>query len=45
MNRFDGVYIVIHNISPIQYHQDAIHPIEFTGEIFIISMGLDPELL
>lgn len=45
MNRFDRSDIVIHNIDPIQYHQDAIHPIEFTGIKFIISMGLDPELL
>nr|QHD18625.1 photosystem II protein M [Sinopora hongkongensis] len=29
----------------MQYHQDAIHAIEFTGERLIISMGLDPELL
>ena len=45
MNRFDKSDIVIHNIDPIQYHQDAIHPIEFTGIKFLISMGLDPELL
>ena len=45
MNRFDRSDIVIHNIDPIQYHQDAIHPIEFTGIKFLISMGLDPELL
>ena len=45
MNRFDSSDIVIHDIDPIQYHRDAIHPIEFTGERFIISMGLDPELL
>ena len=47
MNRFERSDIVIHNIDPIQYHQDAIHPIEFTvtGIKFLISMGLDPELL
>lgn len=45
MNRFDSSDIVIHDIDLIQYHRDAIHPIEFTGERFIISMGLDPELL
>lgn len=45
MNWFDRSEIVIPNIDPIQYHQDAIHPIEFTGVKFIISMGLDPELL
>lgn len=50
MNRFDSSYIVINSIYPIQYHRDAIHPIEFTGERFIISLfilkgGLDPELL
>ena len=28
-----------------RYHRDVIHPIEFTGEIWIISMGLNPELL
>lgn len=47
MDRFGRSDIVIHNIDPIQYHQDAIHPIEFTvtGIKFLISMGLDPELL
>lgn len=45
MNQFDRSDIVIHNINLIRYHQDAIHPIEFTGVKFIISMGLDPELL
>lgn len=50
MNRFDSSYIVINDIYPIQYHRDAIHPIEFTGERFCISLfilkgGLDPELL
>nr|WGM65844.1 photosystem II protein M [Cocos nucifera] len=35
--------IVIYN--PIQYHQNSIHPIELTGVKFLISMGLDPELL
>lgn len=50
MNRFDSSYIVINSIYPIQYHRDAIHPIEFTGERFCISLfilkgGLDPELL
>nr|WBR75205.1 photosystem II protein M [Liquidambar styraciflua] len=45
MNRFDSSDIVIHDIDPIQYHRDVIHPIEFTGERFIISMGLNPELL
>lgn len=29
----------------IRYHRDAMHPIEFTSETFIISMGLNPELL
>lgn len=32
MNRFNRSDIVIHNIDPIEYHQDAIHPIEFTLE-------------
>lgn len=45
MNRFDRSDIVIHNIDPIQYHQNSIHPIELTGVKFLISMGLDPELL
>lgn len=45
MNRFDSSDIFIHDIGPIQYHRDSIHPTEFTGERFIISMGLDPELL
>lgn len=45
MNRFDSSDIVIHDIYPIQYPRDVIHPIEFTGERFIISMGLNPELL
>lgn len=47
MNRFDRADIVIHNIDLILYHQNAIHPIEFrvTGIKFLISMGLDPELL
>ena len=44
-NSFDRSEIVIHNIDLIQYHQDAIHPIESTRVKFIISMGLDPELL
>lgn len=37
--------IVIHDIDPIRYHRNGIHPIEFTSERFIISMGLNPELL
>lgn len=45
MNRFDSSDIVIHDIDPIQYHRYVIHPIEFTGENLIISMGLNPELL
>lgn len=45
MNRFESSDIVIHDIDPIQYHRYVIHPIEFTGENFIISMGLNPELL
>lgn len=45
MNLFDRSYIVIHNTDPIQCHQNAIYPIEFTGIQFLISMGLDPELL
>ena len=32
-------------IDPIQYHRGVIYPIELTGERFIISMGLNPELL
>lgn len=45
MNRFDSLDIVIHDIDPVRLHRDVIHPIEFTDEIFIISMGLNPELL
>jgi len=30
MNQFDSSDIVIHDIDPIQYHRDVIHPIEFT---------------
>ena len=45
MNRFDNSDIVIHDIDPIRYHRDRIHPIEFRSERFIISMGLNPELL
>jgi len=45
MNRFDSSEIVIHDIDPIQYHRDVIYTIEFTDERFIISMGLNPELL
>lgn len=45
MNRLDSSDIVIHDIDLIQYHQNLIDPIEFTSERFIISMGLNPELL
>jgi len=45
MNSFDRSEIIIHNIDLIQYYQDVIHPIEFTRVKFLISMGLDPELL
>lgn len=45
MNQFDSSDIVIHDIAPIRYRRDIIHPIEFTGERFISSMGLNPELL
>lgn len=45
MNRFDSSDIVIHDIDPIRYHRDGIYTIEFTDERFIISMGLNPELL
>ena len=45
MSWFDSADIVIHDIDPIRYHRDVIHPIEFTSERFIISMGLTPELL
>lgn len=44
MNRFDSSDIVIHDIDPIRYHRDRIHPIKFRVERFIISMGLNPEL-
>ena len=45
MSWFDSADIVIHDIDTIRYHRDVIHPIEFTSERFIISMGLTPELL
>ena len=45
MSWFDSADIVIHDIDPIRYHRDVIHPIEFTSERFLISMGLTPELL
>ena len=45
MNRLDSSDIVIHDIDPIQYHRNRIDHIEFTSERFIISMGLNPELL
>ena len=45
MSWFDSADIVIHDIDPIRYHRDVIHPIEFTSERFIIYMGLTPELL
>ena len=45
MNRLDSSDIVIHDIDPIQYHWNRIDPIELTNERFIISMGLNPELL
>ena len=45
MKRFDSSDIVIHDIDPIQYHEDGIHPIKFRGERFSISMGLNPEFL
>ena len=37
--------IVIHDIDPIRLHSDVIHPVEFTDKRFIISMGLNPEVL
>jgi len=45
VNRFDSLDIVIHDIDPIRLYLDVIHPIEFTDKRFIISMGLNPELL
>lgn len=45
MSWFDSADIVIHDIDPIRYHRDGIHPVEFPSERFIISMGLTPELL
>ena len=45
MNRLDSLDIVIHDIHLIRYHRNGIHPIEFPSERFIISMGLNPELL
>ena len=45
MNRLDNSDIVIHDIDQTQYHRDGTHPIEFRGERFLISMGLNPELL
>lgn len=44
MNRFDSSDIVIHDINFIRYHRNLIHPIEFTSERFLISMGLNPEI-
>lgn len=41
MNWFDSSDIVILDIDPIFYHRDQI---EFTDEIFFISMGLNPEV-
>ena len=45
MNRFDSSDIVIHDIDPIRYHRDVIYTIEISDERFIISMGLNPQLL
>lgn len=49
-NSRQGIHLIdqillFNNIDLIQYHQNAILPIEFIGVKFIISMGLDPELL
>lgn len=45
MNRFDSLDIVIHDIDLIRCHSNVSHHIEFTSDKFIISMGLNPELL
>lgn len=45
MNQFDRSDILIHNMDPIQYHQDVEHPIEFIRIQILLSMGLHPELL
>ena len=47
MSWFDSsdIDIVIHDIDPISYHRVVINPVELAGERFIISMGLNPELL
>ena len=45
MNRFDSLDIVIHDIDPIRCHWNVSHRIEFTSDKFLISMGLNPELL
>ena len=45
MNRVNSSDIVIHDMDTIRYHRNVIHPIEFSSERFIISMGLNPELL
>jgi hypothetical protein len=29
MNQFDSLDIVIHDIAPIRYRRDVIHPIEY----------------
>jgi hypothetical protein len=29
MNQFDSSYIVIHDVIPIRYRRDVIHPIEY----------------
>lgn len=37
INQFDNSDIVIHDINMIQYHQDVIHPIEFTLQVKDLS--------
>ena len=37
MNQFDSSDIVIHDIDPIQYHRDVIHPTEFTLQVKDLS--------
>ena len=37
MNQFDSSDIVIHDIDSIQYHQNVIHPIEFTLQVKDLS--------
>lgn len=45
MNWFDSSDIVIHDIDPIQYHREVIHPLNLQAKDFYYLYGIKSRVI